>query len=410
MQEPQNNDYFPLSEYQSRIANLRAAMAQQGVDAVLLSTEANVTYCTGFLSGYWFITNYDDVQMALISADPAHEPILFMPDNMEQVAATSCVSDVRTWSQFSSGSGKGSVATIVDGLADLGLKRAKIGLEIGPDERPGMTLPFYDALKASLTDVQWVDIADLMMGIRMIKSPMEIEKFRIACKISCQAFKTGMDALTEGMSEKELGQILAVEMAKLSADVCVNHPWILYVHSDGRGPAAYDAIPTDYRMRKGDTVYVDGGFIYQSYPTDMIRCGVIGEPTEDQLRYYNASRDANMTALKQVRPGITGKELYQCWADAVCDLGFEDSLKNQREANWDFLGHGIGLAIHEQPILNSTCEQVLEANMVLALEGNVFDRFPFRETKISLKNEENVLITEDGCEWLTPLNNDLWIA
>jgi len=91
-------------------------------------------------------------------------------------------------------------------------------------------------------------------------------------------------------------------------------------------------------------------------------------------------------------------------------MGFAESLRKQSEANYDFLGHGLGLTTHELPLLNSTCETVLQPGMVFAIEGNVFDTFPFTETQHALKNEENILVTEDGYECLTPLNNDLWIA
>ena len=112
-------------------------------------------------------------------------------------------------------------------------------------------------------------------------------------------------------------------------------------------------------------------------------------------------------SIHYVRPGIKGKELCEFWADTVCDLGCEQSLRSQQAADWDSLGHGIGLSIHELPLLNSTCEEILVPGMIMAIEGNVFDKFRFRETTVSLKNEEDVLVTQDGYEWLTPLANDL---
>jgi len=410
MKEPENNDYFPLSEYQQRLGRLRSEMVKAGMDAVLLSTEPNVVYCTGLLDGYWIATMHDDVQLALITADPADEPTLFVPDSLEQTAQTSCISDIRVWSQFSGGTTRGSVATVADGFADLNLTKGRVGLEIGPHDRPGMSLPFFEELRAALPAVEWVDSTEVMKQIRKIKSPREIQKFKTACDISCQAFAAGLDAIEQGMSEKELGHIIAQEMARQSPDVCVNHPWVIFVHSSGRGPAAYDGIPSGYRFQKGDTVYIDGGFVYQGYGADMIRCAVIGKPTRDQERYYYASRDANMAALRYVQPGITGAQLYQFWAETVCELGFEESLRSQQQADWDFLGHGIGLTIHELPLLNSTCQDVLEPGMVMAIEGNVFDKFPFRETTISLKNEDNVMVTEDGYEWLTPLSTELVVV
>ncbi len=410
MKEPEHNDYFPLSEYEDRLARLRAEMVREGMDGILLSTEPNVVYCTGLLNGYWICTMHDDSQLALISADPDDEPILLLPDNLEQTARTSCVSDIRTWSQFTGGKGKGSIATVADGFADRQLTKARVGLEIGPHDRPGMSLPFLKELQDALPGVQWLDSTEVMKQVRKVKSPREIDKLRVACEITCQAFEVGMDAIKEGMSEKQLGHIIAQQIARLSPDACVNHPWVIFVHASGRGPAAYDGIPSNYRFKKGDSVYLDGGLVYQGYGADMIRCAVIGKPSRDQERYYYASRDANMAAVRHVRPGMKVKELYECWANTVCELGFEDSLRNQQEADWDFLGHGLGLTIHELPLLNSTGEEVLEPGMVMAIEGNVFDKFPFRETTISLKNEEDVLVTEDGYEWLTPLPNDLWIV
>ena len=410
MREPQNNGYFPLAEYEDRIARLRTEMKAEGMDAMLLSTEPNVVYGTGLQDGYWVCTMHDDAQLALVPANAAREPVLLLADSLEQTAWTSCISDIRVWSQFTAGKSKGSIDTVAGAFRDLGLAKGRVGAEIGPHDRPGMSLPFFRELQDALPGVEWADSTDVMKQVRKVKSLREIEKMKTSCGITCQAFGTGMDALKEGMSEKELGHIIALEMARLCPDVCVNHPWVIFVHSDARGPSAYDGIPSDYRFKKGDTVYLDGGLVYQGYPTDIIRCGVIGKPTKDQERYYYASRDANMAALEFVKPGIRSNDIYNFWAETVCKLGFEHSLKSQRDADWDFIGHGLGLGTHELPLLNSTSEEPIVEGMVMAIEGNVFDTFPFRDTKIALKNEENVLVTAEGYEWLTPLSNDLWIA
>lgn len=128
-----------------------------------------------------------------------------------------------------------------------------------------------------------------MKQVRKVKSEREIEKFRTACDITCEAFNAGLDYIAEGKSEKEIGHIIASEMVRLSPDVCVNHPWIIFVHASGRGPCAFDGIPSDYRFKRTDSVYIDGGFIFQGYGADIIRCAVIGQPSKNQERYYNAS-------------------------------------------------------------------------------------------------------------------------
>ena len=409
MREPQNNDYFPLSEYQGRIDRARCAMKTAGLDAMLLSTEPHVLYFSGLLSGYWLCTMHDDVQLVLISADHEQEPVLIVSGHLLQTAYTSCISEVRSFSQFTGGKSKGSIATLTDAFLELKIARGKVGVEIGPDDRPGMSLPFFEKLRTSLPGAQWVDSTPVLKQLLKIKSPLEIEKFRVACKVTCQGLMAGLDALKIGMSEKELAQVMALEMARLSPDVIVNNPWFIFVHSDARGASAFDNIPTSYRFRKGDAVYIDAGFRFQGYGADMIRCAVLGPPSREQERWYYAARDANMAAIQYVKPGIKAKDLYSYWVEQVHALGFGQAIKTLEDHDFDMIGHGIGVTIHELPMLNSTCEEVLEPGMTMAIEGNVFDQLPFTETVRALKNEEDVLVTTTGVEWLTPLPNDLYV-
>jgi Xaa-Pro aminopeptidase len=347
--------------------------------------------------------------LVLITADPSHEPVLLVPDHLVQTAWTSCISDVRCWSQFTGGQSKGSIATVADTFADLQIAKGRVGLEIGPDDRPGMSFPFFEELKVALPGVQWADSTPVLKRLTAIKSKLEIEKFRTACSITCQALKVGLDGLKQGMSEKELAQLIALEMARLSPDVAVGRPWFIFVHASGRARTAFDGIPTSYRFQQGDEIYIDLGFKYQGYGADIIRCATIGPPSRETERYYNAGRDANMAAVRYLKPGIKSKELFEHWAEQVSRLGFQHSLQTFKEHDFDFLGHGIGLSTHELPLLNSRCEDLLEAGMTVAIEGNVFDQMPFTKTRHALKNEENVLVTETGSEWLTPLPNDLYV-
>lgn len=410
MKEPQFYNYFPLSEYQDRISRLRSAMRANAVDAVLMSNEPDILYFTGLVNSYWVCTMHDDTQMVLITADPADEPVLLLPENLLDAAKSSCVSDVRIWSQFSAGKSKGAIGTVADTFADLKLNRARMGMEIGPHNRPGMSPKFMSELKEALSRTEWVGSFAMIQQLQSIKSALEIEKLRYACKTTCQAIEVGFNAVREGMSEKELSQIVAAEMVKACPDVGVNNPWLMLVYASGRGECAFDTPPSEYRLRRGDAVQFDGGLAYHGYRTDMIRVAHVGNPSKNREKYYYATRDANMAALKQVRPGIKGKELYQTWVEAVRQMGFGQAIDKQLEADWDFLAHGLGVTTHELPVINSTCETVLQPGMVFSIEGNVFDEFPFAKTNYAFKNEENVLVTEDGYEWLTPLNNDLWIV
>ena len=410
MKETENNDYFPLSEYKTRLTRLRKEMKASGLEALLLTTEPNIVYTTGFLNGYWICRNHDDAQLVLISASTDHDPILLVPCHLEQTARTSCISDIRVWSQFDALKGKGAVATVVDAILGCRLAKARIGMETGPDSHLGLSLPFLRSVQDSLPGVEWVDGSAVMGRVRVIKSELEIEKVRTACRITCHALQAGMDSIKEGMSEKELGQIIALEMARQSPDVCTIHPWFMFIHSTGRGASAYDGMPTTYRFRKGECVYVDAGFNFHGYTADMIRCASIGAPSLETKRYYDANRDVNMAVIEFMRPGITCKEVYEFFVQKIRKIGFARQIEQQHKVNWKFLGHSWGMSIHETPYLDAMTEDVLQPGMIFSIEGNIFDKMPMQLTTQMLKNEENVVITKDGCEWLTPLSNDLWIV
>lgn len=412
MRQPPHNDHFPLAEFETRLARIRAEMGAAGMHALLLSTEANVRYFTGLLSGYWGITLHDDVQLALISRDPEVEPVLLLPDHLQATAETTgCVTEFRLWSQFSGGRSKQPVDVVADTFRDLKLARGRVGIETGRDDRPGMSIPFLQAMQSRLPGVEWVDCAAALARLRMVKSALETQKIRAAVDITVQAFKAGMDALREGMSEKELAQILALEMARLSPDVCVSNPWILFVTTDGRSPTAYDGVPTSYRFQPGDCIQLDGGFIFQGYGADLCRTLAIGDPGREKRRYYDAALEANLDTMRQIRPGLQARELYDFWEERVCALGFERSIKLQRQADIDFLGHGIGLTTHELPVLDSTTETVLVPGMALAIEGDIVDDLPYPRRQISVIDEEDVLVTETGYEWLSSdLPNELHIV
>lgn len=410
MKQPENNDYFPLAEYKTRLARLRKEMQTSGLEAILLTTEPNIVYTTGLLSGYWICKSHDDAQLVLIPSSADHDPILLLPCHMEQTARTSCISDVRLWSHLDASKSKGAVATVVDVIRECGLGKARIGMETGPHDHLGISLPFLRSMQDSLPGAEWVDGSAVMGRIRAVKSDLEIEKARTACRITCQALQAGMDSIREGMSEKELGQIIALEMARQSPDVCTIHPWFLFIHSTGRGASAYDGVPTTCRFRKGDQIYVDAGFNFHGYNADMIRCASIGAPSRETERYYCANRDANMAVIEFMRPGVTCKEVYEFFAQKVRELGFAKQIEQQHQVNWKVLGHSWGLSVHEMPYLDGVTEDVLQPGMIFSIEGNIFDKMPMPLTTQVLKNEENVVITKDGCELLTPLSNDLWIV
>ena len=402
--------YFPLEEYRERMKRLRAVMQEEGIDALIVTREENMVYFTGLLNQYWIATWDDEAQISLLTASEDKECSLFIGDGMEQSTRTSWVEDVRFWAMYRSGNKKPPVETVASAIKEKGLARGTIGMEIGRNDRMGMSVAFYEGLRKELPDAKFVSCYDIVHKVRAIKSERETEYIRRACDITCKGYEAGLKQVHEGMTEKELAHIICSVMLENNPDGNVIHPWTVFLHASGKGPTWWDGSPTDYKLKKGDTVWIDGGAIYRGYCSDMIRMACIGKPDKKIENYYEASRQGNMLAMEIIKPGVPCSELWNVFARKCKELGFDREIEGQLREGYSLLGHGIGVGIHEPPFLHSQTEGCLEEGMVLAIEAFVPDQMPFSKTRIALKIEENVLVTKDGYEWLTPLANHLYVG
>ena len=409
MKDPEFN-HFTLDEYLRRRDVVSAAMREAGIDALLLTTENNVRYLAGLLNQYWVSCMHDDMQMALIPADETIAPALFLADHLAGgTAKTSWIDDVRVWSQFGTGKSKSAMDLLAETLAEKKLDRARIGMEVGKRTVLNMPLPHYDALARALPHAEIVDCSDVIAQSRMVKSAEEIAYIRRACEITCKAMGAGLGAVKEGMSERELSHIMAEEAIVHTDEGCLTRQWTLFVHG-GRGRLNwFDGIPGDYRFQKGDPIYIDGGVTFRGYYCDIIRIASIGEPDDAHRRIFDANRKANMAVMEEMAPGVPICDLCQTLFNVWRECGCEKELDEQLGCDYDFLGHGVGLGIHEEPLLWSGNNLELRPGMNFALEGMLVDEMPLNKTKIAVGIEENVLVTDDGHEWLTPLDNEIWI-
>ena len=409
MREPEFG-HFTLGEHARRWKVVVDAMKKAGIDALLVTTEENVRYLTGLLNGYWMVNMYDDMQVALIPADASVAPVLFLPDHLGGVAKTSWIDDVRVWSQFVTGKSRSAVDIIVDALAEKKLDSGRVAMEVGGGTPLNMPMRSYEALCSRLPRVEVVDCGEVVASARQVKSAEEIVYVRRACDITCKAFKAGLESLREGMSERELSHIMAEEALRHTDEGGLTRQWTFFINA-GRGRTHwFDDIPGDYRFKKGDPVFIDGGVTFRGYWCDMLRIGSIGELDRDHRRIFDANRKANIAAMEAVAPGVRISDLSRAAFEVWRQCGLQKELDEQLGADYDFMGHNIGLGIHEEPLMCSTNQAELRPGMVFTLEGMMVDRMPLDKTRIALGIEENILVTEDGYDRLTPLDNALWVA
>lgn len=406
MKTPQYNDYFPLIEYEQRIACIRAQIISCDLDAVLLTTQPNVDYCSGFLHGTWSSAFGEGKVQVLITAKD-DEPVLFAPLGLQALYGTSALCDIRATSDAVYGTSPSDFYSV---FKQKKLLNSKIGIEQSKGDLMGLSYPLFCAIKEKMPGAAFEDCTELIYDVRKIKSPLEIEKIRKAVSITSKAFEAVLPQVREGMSEAELAAVIAQEMAKHTKQGAARNPWFIFVYADGKSPTAWDGIPSSYRFTKGDCIYVDCGATYHGYYSDLIRIASIGEASEEKQRIYYGARDANMALVKHMKPGMRISHLCDFLAQTMIDLGFGDEVEQMQKLGGMYEGHGIGLSIHEPPMIAKNNQDILQPGMTLAVEGNIFNKLPLGKTTIALKNEENVLITAEGCELLSTFSNDIWVS
>ena len=144
------------------------------------------------------------------------------------------------------------------------------------------------------------------------------------------------------------------------------------------------AVPGDETLKAGDFVVMDFGCIYEGYCSDMTRTILIGEPTEKHLQIYQTVLKAQLSALEQIKAGMTGSEVDKIARDIIAEAGYGECFGHG-------LGHGVGIDIHENPRFSPSEKSVIEAGMVMTVEPGIY--VPgFGGVRI----EDMVFVTENG--------------
>jgi Xaa-Pro aminopeptidase len=376
---------FEADEYRDRWRRLRAQAA--GIaDAVVVSSPEALRYLCGYRS---IITRSKWRPVVLtIPIDEALEPIVSVPaQEVGAIKAFTPLHDLTVANESIVRGHDDPIDKVVEALAGRGLRASTLAIERGFGQRLGMTLDEVEQFRRELPDARFVDAGPALAATRAIKSPAELECLRRACEISGLGVKDGFEQLRAGMTERELHQIMVRSMIERGAD----EVW-LAVGSGAKGYGVFNAIASDLPLRRGDLIWVDGGAYYRGYICDFIRSAVIGEPSADQARWYEAALESNRAALREVRPGIESRELFAAalaWLEAH-DMGQAWGL--------DVLGHGVGLEIHELPSLTKQSTERLQPGHVITIEPSLS---PPAHTHGHYIVEEIVAVTESGQELLT---------
>ena len=373
---------FPESEFMARAARAQAMMAERGLDALLVCTEPEVRYLTGFHTPFW----QSPTRPWFVILPAEGRPVAVIPGIGASAMATTWVTDIRTWP--APRPADDGLALLVDTLAELtgGVDgtSTRIGLPMGHETHVRMPLADLDQLRVRIAPAGFVDATDIVRGLRMVKSDREVAKVAHICDVVSGAFEGIGNLLSVGMTEREAFRAFRIDLLERGAD---DVPYLV----GATGPGFDDIIkqPSDRVIDAGDLLMFDTGSVFDGYSSDFDRYVAFGRADEDAKRAYRTVWEATEAGLATAKPGATTSDLWRAMAE-VLDAG--GSLGNSVGR----LGHGLGMQVTEWPSHTADDGTVPEEGMVLTLEPGL-TWAPGR----MMVHEENLVLRADGPEMLS---------
>ena len=370
---------FEVSEYENRLDNIQKLMHESRMDAILLTTQADIEYYTGFKTQFfqsptrpWYV---------LIPSN--EKPKAIIPTIGESGMRRTWLDDIQTW--ISPNPEDDGISLLLLTIKSLTKKYKCLGVPKSQESVLRMPLDDYENLVKSLDGIEIKDANKILRQVRLIKSTAEIEKIKHICQLTSQGFKDLNHLLKAGESEHENCKRFKQHLLSLGVD---DTPYMVA----GSGKDGYGSIimgPGDKIIEEGDLFIVDTGSVFDSYFCDFDRNYAFGFICDEAKKAYQIVFDATDAGFNAAQVGNTTSDVYHAMNNVMQKGG---ALGNSVGR----LGHGLGLQLTEWPSNTAKDNTILEPGVILTLEPGM-EYLPGKE----MVHEENIVITENGPEWLT---------
>ncbi len=365
-----------MSALAERADRLAALVAEEELDLLIVSDLVNVRY----------LTRFSGTNAIVVIGNPPPAPVrLFGTDfrYYERVRAELADYEIRR--------AKADILEIPAKVVD-DRRREGEKLRVGFDDAH-MTVSTHKRLAELVGDaIELVPAGGLVERLRAVKDAGEIEAMRRAATVAAELYEWLVsDFGLAGHTEREVALALEVKAKVLGANG-LSFPPIVAAGANGALP---HADPGGTEIGRDTLVIVDLGCLVDGYCSDCTRTFATGKVDEDAVSVYRLVQEAQAAALAAVRPGAGCQEL-----DAIARRMIDDGGHGEEFGHG--LGHGVGLEVHEAPRLGLRAEGELVAGNAVTVEPGVY--VPGR---FGVRIEDLVVVTEDGCEILTPTSKDL---
>lgn len=365
-----------MYNYERRLEKLSEQLKLYGLDHLALVPGANLTYLTG-----WTISLSERPTVAFFPS--SGRPAIVLPGleapHAKEVLPYSV--DLYPYSDE-----EGHEAAFLRAEADLALSGKTIGVEY-----LHMRILELRRVEQIAPDCRIQAAEFLLPELRMIKDKTELVHMRQAVRITETALQAMIEKVKPGQTELEIQNMLHIEMLRAGAQgisfdsIVVSGPRTASPHTSA----------SDRVLQPGDLLLFDCGAAYRGYRADITRTFAVGELDPELKAIYTVVKKANAAARRYAGPGDRAEEVDRAARQAIEQAGYDQYFIHRT-------GHGVGLEVHEPPYIVEGNDTVLRPGMTFTIEPGIY-----LPGKGGIRIEDDVVITEEGCESLTTFSRDL---
>jgi Xaa-Pro aminopeptidase len=359
------------------IDRLKRAMAAEGLDAVVAVSPENFAYVAGFVVPSQPLMRWR-LAAAVVTAD-GRTGLLSVDMEETTVRARAPDQNIRVWGEFSD-----NAMAVLAGLAtDLGIAAGRIGIET--DYLPARD---FARLEAALPRAEIVGFEKRFDELRRVKTTAEIDLLRRLSRIADRAIGDAFAAVGRGATEMDLAAALTRSVYAQGAE-----QFKLMIVATGERSQLPNVGPTERVLEPRDVCRVEIFSIIGGYHAGVCRTAVVDEPPREAERIWANLVDCRSMLLDRIRPGANARAIYRAFLEKFSALKLPPI---------SFVGHGIGLHLHEYPYLAEFDDSTLAAGNVLGIEPLVYRT----GLGFGLQLKDMVAVSESGCELLSDITDN----
>ena len=373
---------FLEAEFYQRTEKTQKLMYERGLDAILLCTEAEVRYYTGFRSLFW----QSPTRPWFVIIPKRGKPIAVIPEIGRDLMERTWVDEIITWpSPRREDDGVSLLVKVLKGSN-------KIGLLKGEEASLRMPLNDFETLNSKING-SFIDCSDLVKEVRLVKSELEINNIRQVCSIASCAFDRAHQLFHVGQPLDQAFRDFKIALLEAGAEEV---PYLV----GGAGQDGYSDVispPSNQLLKNGDILMLDTGSSLKGYFCDFDRNWALGKASNLAKTAYSKLYNATEVALKKIRPGMTCAQVFS----------LINSSLGEGDSDIGRMGHGLGIQLTEYPSLMLNDKTVLRENMVMTIEPSLSygdGLMMVHEENICIRDGEPELLTKRAAEELPVLD------